>query len=155
MLAQPVAYFDALHHHFGDDLAVLTAVLDGAVVAAFVVIRSGDVAYYKLGASAPAAGPVRATDALLWHAIRLAGDWGCSSLDLGLSGLDQQGLLRFKRKYATTTAELVTGRNGLAASSCEPEIRALIDGLTEVLTEPAVPAATLRAAAGHLYRYFS
>ncbi|MEL7208428.1 MAG: GNAT family N-acetyltransferase, partial [Actinomycetota bacterium] len=99
MLAQPVEYFDALHRHLGSRLTVLTARHDGVAVAAFVLLRWGRTAYYKLGTSTPAAGPLRASDALMWHSIGFARDeWGCSILDLGLSDADQSGLVRFKAK---------------------------------------------------------
>lgn len=156
MLAQPVEYFDALHHHLGEDLVVLTACDDGVAVAAFVLIRWGDTAYYKLGSSTPGAGPARASDALLWQSMCFARDeWGCSSFDLGLSDLDQPGLLRFKAKYATSDGELVTYRSSGETPSHEQELRAMMQGLTQALTTGAeVPSSVLRNASSHLYRYF-
>lgn len=156
MLAQPVEYFDALHHHLTDDLVVLTASIEGSAVAAFVLIRHGDTAYYKLGSSMPEAGPARASDALLWRSICFAKEeWGCSSLDLGLSDLDQPGLLRFKAKYATTEGEIVSYRSSGEAPAHEQEIRGMMNGLTQALTTGAeVPASVLRDASSRLYRYF-
>lgn len=156
MLAQPVEYFDALHHHLGDDLVVLTANHDGAAIAAFVLIRFGDTAYYKLGSSMPEAGPARASDALLWQSMCFAKDeWGCSSLDLGLSDLDQPGLIRFKAKYATADGEIVTYRSSGETPTHEQELRGMMNGLTQALTTGAdVPASVLRDASSHLYRYF-
>lgn len=155
MLAQPIDYFDALHQHLASNLTVLTARHDGTAIAAFVLLRCGDTAYYKLGSSTPGASAVRATDALMWHSICFARtEWGCSTLDLGLSDLAQPGLIRFKAKYATTASKVVSYRTPTEGAPQEHQLRATINALTDALIDPGVPHEVLQRASSELYRYF-
>ncbi len=156
MLSQPPEYFDALHGNFGDDLVVLEATVDEVVVAAVVLLRWRTTAYYKFNASTPEASPLRANDLLMWEAIRHATTvWGCGDLDLGLSHLDQPGLLRYKGKYATQTDDII------AWSTVETgdETRALIvrDRANELVVRATADGATTDAlvhASRELYRLF-
>ena len=156
MLSQPPEFFDALHDNFGDDLIVHEAVVGEDVVAAVVVIRWGTTAYYKFNASSPASAPRRANDLLMWETIRHAATtWRCRELDLGLSDLDQPGLLRYKAKYATQTDEIVAwstdvrGDEGRAST-----VRAKANDTIERVTAEGEPPEALIDASRELYRLF-
>lgn len=156
MLSQPPEYFDALHENFGDDLVVLEATVDGDVVAAVVLLRWGTTAYYKFNASSPAASSLRANDLLMWEAIRHAATaWRCSDLDLGLSDLDQPGLLRYKAKYATKTDDITawstTKRGDEARASI---VRERANDLVERATGDGATTEALIQASRELYRLF-
>ena len=135
---------------------MLEATVDEVVVAAVVLLRWRTTAYYKFNASTPEASPLRANDLLMWEAIRHATTvWGCGDLDLGLSHLDQPGLLRYKGKYATQTDDII------AWSTVETgdETRALIvrDRANELVVRATADGATTDAlvhASRELYRLF-
>ncbi len=156
MLAQPPEFFDALREHFGDDLAVVTASVDGDAVAAILMLRCGDRSYYKFNASNPQAQSFRANDLCMWWAMQHAGrEWGTRELDLGISDLDQPGLLRYKEKYATRSADVVTyecPRTDDAALSTEAQ--SLVRTVAATVAGPGTPDDVCRAVSSAVYRYF-
>lgn len=95
---QPFGFFTAIHRHL---LArrqgfVALARHQGETVAGAVFLHFGSHAIYKFGASAPAAGPLRANNLVLWRAIARSCELGLSLLDLGRTSLANEGLRRFK-----------------------------------------------------------
>jgi CelD/BcsL family acetyltransferase involved in cellulose biosynthesis len=156
LLPQPFALFERLYAAFapGDYLTVLLAEEDGVPVAGTLFLEWADTLYYKFNASLDrTASP---NDLVIWEGIRLGQHRGLKLLDYGASDLDQPGLLRFKRKYATQEREIVRYR-------CEPvgyadargrEADRLLGGLTQLLTDPAVPEAITQAAGDQLYGLF-
>jgi Acetyltransferase (GNAT) domain len=157
MLAQPPEFFTALTNEFGpSDIAVACVRSSGVLVSGILLLRWADVAYYKFNASTPDGLALHANDLCMWTAIEFARDqWGCRSLDLGASDLDQPGLLRYKQKYATTTGELVRYTNGIANDDpVEAEFRSMLDSLVAILTADNVPERVGVDAASILYRHF-
>jgi CelD/BcsL family acetyltransferase involved in cellulose biosynthesis len=156
LLAQPRAFFEALCRHFraAGGWRPLAAVHGGRVIAVTVYLRHGSTLYYKFNTSSPAALELRPNDALAWAGVRMAVELGCRALDFGRTDLDQPGLLRFKQSYGATGREIQVlrsaGREGGGDSA-----RALLRGLTELLTRPEVPDAVTRRAGELLYRFFA
>jgi hypothetical protein len=155
MLAQPVEYFRAIGEHFGpQSCAVVSASRGGDDLAGVVLLKWGDTAYYKFNASTPDGYDLRANDLVMWESLRLAQRWGCTRFDFGLSGLDQAGLLRYKAKYASEAAELVTLRTVAAPSPAAEKLTRTLGPLTQLLTDPGVPDDVACRAGGLLYRLF-
>jgi hypothetical protein len=171
MLAQPVEYFDALAAQFApDDLMVVTARLGDATdavaapdapdapgaVASVLLLRWADRAYYKFNASAPEAGPTRANDLVMWECIRAARSrWGSTALDLGLSDLDQPGLLRYKEKYASGAGDIVSYQaRGVDPDARSAAVRALVKDMTAELVASSATTDELTSASSMLYRFF-
>jgi Acetyltransferase (GNAT) domain len=156
MLAQPPAFFDALFQHFSpDDLNVVFAHHDGMAVAASFLLRCGTTAYYKFNTSRPEANTPRANDLAMWGAMTFARDqWGCTALDLGLSALDQPGLLRYKQKYATSRGELVAYSIG-AGDARAAATRGLINEMTALMMDERIPHDVRDRASDVMYRHFS
>ena len=156
MLSQPREFFDALFSEFSNDLAVVLATLNGEPIAGIVLLRWGGRAYYKFNASRVEALNSRANDMAMWEAITFASKvWGCDRLDLGLSDLDQPGLIRYKEKYAGISGDIVTYRS-LAAdeSHLSTEARTLMSGLASAVAAEGTPAEVCRAVSSNIYRYF-
>jgi len=156
MLAQPPAYFEALQAEFADDLAVVSARAGGDMVAAVVLLRWGDTAYYKLNASTPEANQPRANDLVMWASMMHARErWGCRALDLGLSDLDQPGLLRYKSKYATDSGAIVSlrARHPEEGDAARVE-RARAARLAALFAADGVPREVSVEASADLYRLF-
>lgn len=157
MLAQPPEFFRAMHDSFSPtgDLAVVLAQVDGEPIAGILLLRWAAGAYYKLNASRLEAQRYRANDLAMWHTIRHAKDWGCSTLDLGVSDLDQPGLVRYKAKYATATR---TAHRVSTAPIVRTEQAAEFDRMLGLLTELATQSDAVEGIGPRLssllYRYF-
>jgi hypothetical protein len=157
MLAQPPEYFDALVEHFApDDLLVVTAIHEAQPVASILLLRWAERAYYKFNASTPAAAPVRANDLIMWESMRaVRSHWGSSALDLGLSDIDQPGLLRYKEKYASASGEIVAHQLSTPPLDARgAAVRSLVHEITSVLVASEATDDDLMAASSTLYRFF-
>jgi len=165
MLAQPARFFQNIYTHWIDpssgngDGTVILARHGAEVVAAAVVLRWQDTLYYKFSASASEHLCARPNDLLVWALIQYAQQIGCDWIDYGLSDWNQEGLIRFKRKYATEEGVISFLRHTSpheppVAGEGEPAARQMFNSLTELLTDPSVPDAITERAGNLLYRYF-
>jgi CelD/BcsL family acetyltransferase involved in cellulose biosynthesis len=158
LLAQPYGFFLALWDGFlrHGQGALLLARRDGSVVAGVLYLGWGDALYYKFNASDPAHLDARPNDLIVWESLAYAADHGYRSVDFGLSDWDQEGLNRFKRKYATDerTIHLLRHDSGGGPSGSELEARRLLDRLTGVFVSAEVPDHVTAEAGDVLYRYF-
>ncbi len=159
LLAQPSLFFESLLRLFQDAGCwhALGAFAGGRLIAATIYLRWRDRLYYKFNASAREALPLRPNDLLLWKGVMLAQSLGCAQLDLGPSDDDQPGLIRFKAHTGAAEQELRFLRwtppgwgDGRAA-----EARAMLRGLTRLLTAPEVPDDVSQQAGAVLYKYFA
>ena len=155
LLAQPIEFFERIWEEFHreDGIVTMLALIDGKPVAGALFLVWQDVAYYKFGASLAAHLTARPNDALFWAAIQWASSRGLSSIDWGLSELDQPGLVAFKRKWANKERQIVTLRTGTRASD-DGEVAGLLAHLSRLLTQDDVPNRVTAEAGGLLYRYF-
>ena len=157
MLAQPTAFFDAIADRFGpDDLRVVLASDDGVVVAGLVLLRHRDTAYYKFNASTDRALAIRANDLVMWTSLVEAQRWGCRQFDFGVSDLDQPGLIRYKRKYATEESEVVVLKSRAVAepSPLASSVGRSLPRLTHLLTDERCPDRLTGWGGDVLYRLF-
>jgi CelD/BcsL family acetyltransferase involved in cellulose biosynthesis len=158
LLAQPYGFFLALWDGFlrHGQGALLLARRGGSVVAGVLYLGWGDTLYYKFNASDPAHLDARPNDLIVWESLAYAADHGYRSVDFGLSDWDQEGLNRFKRKYATDerTIHLLRHDPGDGPSGSELEARRLLDRLTGVFVGAEVPDHVTAEAGDALYRYF-
>lgn len=158
MLAQPVEFFERIWEAFVPEQAVTTmlAYLPGSTepVAGVVFLRWNGVLYGKFMASIPESLDDRPNDALYWAGIRWAAEQGLRMVDWGISGLDQPGLQRFKRKYSTHESRVVTLRSPGEASPAEIEVGSTLNAIALLLTEHSVPEEVTARAGGLLYHYF-
>ncbi|HYE48483.1 MAG TPA: GNAT family N-acetyltransferase [Azospirillaceae bacterium] len=156
LLAQPRAFFDALHAAFAPEgrLTVLFAEVEGAPVAGILFLEWENRLYYKFNASLdPTLCP---NDLLAWEGIRMGRRRGLELLDFGISETRHPGLIRYKRKYATEerTISLLRWQPPGHADARAAEIGRAFGRITELLTDPTVPDAVTEAAGDDLYRYF-
>jgi len=113
--------------------------------------------YYKFNASALSHLTIRPNDLLLWNGIQYAKEKGLTHFDFGLSDWDQEGLLRYKRKFATqekTISFLRYQPPNWGLSYQEEQIRQLLPQLTDLLTDDTVPDNITEKAGEVLYCYF-
>lgn len=157
LLPQPYAFFEHIWEQFfaQDKGALVIASYEGRPVGSTLFLEWKDTLFYKFSASDLQELAVRPTDMIIWEAIQYAKSRGLAYFDFGLSDWDQEGLLRFKRKYATTEKTISFLRHGsLAAPTQIQQVMSLFGRLTELLTDDTVPDAVTARAGDALYRFF-
>jgi CelD/BcsL family acetyltransferase involved in cellulose biosynthesis len=156
MLAQPTVFFDNLYESFASDdrLTVLLAEIDGNPIAGILFLVWGDTLYYKFNASVDQR--FCPNDLLVWQGVLLGRYRGLARLDFGLSNLEQAGLVRYKRKFATEERYIhaLHWRPDAYLDRRAEEAVRVLDRMTQLFTDPAVPDDITRAAGDELYRFF-
>ncbi|MDH4117420.1 MAG: GNAT family N-acetyltransferase [Acidimicrobiia bacterium] len=156
LLAQPFDFFEQIWMRFiaRGRGSLLLATVESDVVGGVLFLEWKDTFYYKFNASDPDRLDVRPNDLVVWSGIKAAHDRGLQWLDFGVSDLDQEGLIRYKRKYASRESEVVVVRSPAGPSAREADARRLLGGLTNLLVAPDVSDEVSRNAGQLLYRYF-
>jgi CelD/BcsL family acetyltransferase involved in cellulose biosynthesis len=159
LLAQPYSFFQNIWRNFVEAQHgfLLVAVHDGKIVAGDFFLDWKDTLYYKFNASLPDDLSHRPNDLLIWEGIQRGKGLGLAYLDFGLSDVDQEGLIRYKRKFGTeekTISFLRCSPNG-SSTSAQKEIRELLSKLTDRFTDHLVPDSITERAGEDLYRLFS
>lgn len=159
LLAQPVAFFEAIARRFSDGggWLPLGAYQDDRLIAATIYLRWGDTLYYKFNASAQDALQARPNSLLAWAGISMGRRLGCRVFDLGPSDDDQPGLIRFKRDLGAQEKELRFLRYTPPGWPTErgAEVGRLLGQLTRLLTAPDVPDEVTERAGALFYRLFA
>lgn len=158
LLAQPYRFFEAIWNAFlenGNGI-LIGAYKEGVMLAGVLLLKWGDTSYYKYNASEPTQLNLRPNDLLMWAAIRWGLASGSSKLDLGLSDLDQEGLVRYKRKWATEEQRLRSYQSsGFELDSAQKLTPLLLDQLSSLFTQARVPDHVTERAGETMYRYFA
>ena len=158
LLAQPWPFFEHLWSHLlsqGHGRLHL-AERDGVLLGGVLLLQWDRTLYYKFNASDPDVLGARPNDLVIWEAISHGVATGLARLDFGLSDWDQEGLLRFKRKYATEEKTIHSLQHlPKPPSRREAELRALLPQLTSLLTDPDAPDHLSEQAGNVLYRFFT
>jgi CelD/BcsL family acetyltransferase involved in cellulose biosynthesis len=159
LLAQPYSFFQNIWRRFVEAQQgfILLALSEDKIVAADFFLICKDTLYYKFNASLPGDLSHRPNDLLIWEGIQCGKNLGLKLLDFGLSDIDQEGLVRYKRKFGTeekTISFLRHEPNG-GPTSAEKEMRALLGKLTNRFTDQLVPDLVTERAGEDLYRLFS
>ncbi len=158
LLAQPYDFMKAIWDVFvaADHGALLLAVIDGQVAAGVMFLEWQDLLYYKFNASAATHLDARPNDLVLWEGMRHAQKRGLGRVDLGLTDGDQEGLIRYKRKYASEEKTITLLRHqppGLPSDN-DQLARGMLRDMTRLLTDESVPDTVSAQAGDVLYRYF-
>jgi CelD/BcsL family acetyltransferase involved in cellulose biosynthesis len=159
LLAQPYSFFQNIWRHFVDVQHgfLLLAIHEDKIVAGDFFLDWKDTLYYKFNASLPGDLSYRPNDLLIWEGIQQGKNRGFAYLDFGLSDIDQEGLIRYKRKFGTeekTISFLRHTPNG-PPTRAEKELRELLGKLTNRFTDHLVPDSITERAGEDLYRLFS
>ena len=159
LLAQPFQFFQNIWRHFVDTQHgfLLLALYQDKIVAGDFFLEWKDTLYYKFNASLPADLSHRPNDLLIWEGIQRGKARGFSGLDFGLSDIDQEGLVRYKRKFGTQEKIISFLRHAPEGvpSLAEKQIRNLLAQLTHRFTNQLVPDVVTEGAGEDLYRLFA
>ncbi|MCB0194730.1 MAG: GNAT family N-acetyltransferase [Anaerolineae bacterium] len=159
LVAQPYSFFENIWHQFVEPQQgfLLTAYYNDQMVSGIFYLIWQNKLYYKFNASAATQLSVRPNDLLIWEGIKLGKSKGCTHLDFGLSDWDQEGLVRYKRKFATeekTISFLQYNPNG-GLTDQEKQFHKLLPQLTQLFTDESVPISVTEKAGEVLYKYFT
>lgn len=159
LLAQPYRFFENIWNNFisPGKGALILAIYKEEVIGGVLFLEWQDGLYYKFNASNPACIALRPNDLVVWEGIRFGKSKGLRFLDFGLSDWDQEGLLQYKRKFATeekTISLLRYSPNG-SPSAKENQLRQLLPQLTDLFVDESVPDSITEKAGDSLYRFFT
>jgi len=148
---QPLKWFRHLIAAFGEQLTICVASKDNRPVAAILTLSFKRTITYKYGCSADGFSRLGGTPYLFWKTIQEAKEGGMAQLDLGISELDNVGLITFKDRLGARRIPLTR--------FCFPRSRtrrALEGGIRRLAGKllHRLPAPFLTAAGRILYRHF-
>ena len=108
MPAQPQRFFYELWDTFAAKGAVqlLLAEYEGKIVASMILLASGTTIHYAYGASDENYLKLAPNNLLMWKAIELGCTLGYSTLDMGRTARDNEGLMEFKRRWGAVQDSL-------------------------------------------------
>lgn len=158
LLAQPFRFFEHIWDRFleNDHGVLLLAMHNGACIGSILFLEWKNTLYYKFNASSSTELTHRPNDLLVWEGIKYAKAKGCTLLDFGLSDWDQDGLVRYKRKFATQekVISFLQYMPDVMPSPYEAPVRGLLGQLTNLLTDRSVPNHVTEKAGDLLYQFF-
>ena len=123
MPAQPQRYFFELWDTFAGsgDMYLLLAEYQETIIAGMILLASGATMRYAYGASDEQYLKLAPNNLLMWTAIKLGCELGYSTLDMGRTAHDNEGLMEFKRRWGAIQEPLpyyyYPRTSGLAATS--------------------------------------
>ncbi len=157
LLAQPYLFFERIFDQFmeNDNGVLILAESDGDIVAGVLFLEWKNKLYYKFNAWDPEFSTSRPNDAILWAGIEYCKERGLAGLDLGLSDQSQEGLLRYKRKYASDERDILHLRSPLSIKHEDDESLSFLPALVDLLTSRGVPDSVTEQAGQLLYKLFA
>lgn len=159
LVAQPYEFFERIWNYFieTEQGFLLLAVHQEQIIGGVLFLIWQNRLYYKFNASLSTELAIRPNDLLLWEGVKRGKATGCRFLDFGLSDWNQSGLIRYKRKYATTEKSITFLKLASAEvqTQAETELGQLLPQLTDLFTNAAVPDPITEKAGNILYRFFT
>lgn len=133
------------------------AYADDQAVAAAMIIHHGNGMFDKMGVSDPQYLACRPNNFLLWKVMSFGHHHKFSFLDMGLTPVANEGLLRFKDSLGGVRSPI--NYYSLVPASFDKvrqsQIKELIASLTTLLVRPGVPNSVVEDASTLLYRFFA
>ncbi len=158
LVAQPYRFFETIWQQFveANQGALLLAIYKDAIVGGIFFLEWKDTLYYKFNASDQSQLDCRPNDLLTWTGIAYAQAQALAYLDFGLSDWDQDGLVRYKRKYATEEETIYFLRYlpPITENHQIPQLRALLNQITDLVSRDDVPDQVTERAGEILYPLF-
>jgi len=159
MVAQPYRFFESIWRHFIETQQglLMVAIHQDKIIGGVLFLVWKNRLYYKFNASAPINLAVRPNDLMIWEGIKYGKTQDYTYLDFGLSDWDQEGLVRYKRKFATEekTISFLRYEPDGGPTYQEQQLRRLFPQLTDLFTDESVPDTITEKAGEILYRFFT
>jgi CelD/BcsL family acetyltransferase involved in cellulose biosynthesis len=159
LLAQPYRFFEQIWDQFitKGNGALMLAHHQDIIIGGVLYLEWQNKLYYKFNASNPEYRSLRPNDLVVWEGMKYAHLKGYDYLDFGLSDWDQEGLLQYKRKFASEekTVSFLSHTPSGSPSRKEKQIRNLLPQLTDLFVDEVVPDQVTEKAGDVLYRLFT
>ena len=159
LLAQPYLFFANIWRRFVERQKgiLMVALYQDKIIAGTFFLGWQHTLYYKFNASVPAHLEHRPNDLLIWEGIQYGKAKGYHAFDFGLSDWDEEGLVRYKRKFATEekTISFLRHMPNVSPTPQEQQARALLPVLTQLFTDESVSDQVTEEAGNTLYRFFA
>jgi CelD/BcsL family acetyltransferase involved in cellulose biosynthesis len=159
LLAQPYAFFENIWDNFVEqgNGALFLAIHDGQIIGGVFFLVWNNRFYYKFNASDASNIELRPNDLVIWEASKYGINKGYFYLDLGLSSIEQEGLIRYKRKFSTDekTITFLKSASVDASSEVPRQLRVLLPQLTKLFVAESIPDEITEKSGELLYRYFA
>jgi len=153
---QPFRLFENIWREYMEkDKGVLLAAYSpgGKMIAANIYLFCGDTAYYKFNTSSQDALQYRPNNLLFWEGVKAAKARGLEFIDLGSSGYDQEGLIRYKNH---TGARMIDIHHlGYTPPDYKPSQKRILRMWTWLFTRPWVPVPMVRFGSQVIYPYLA
>lgn len=153
---QPFSFFENIRREYIEkDRGVLLAAFspDGEMIAANIYLFCGDTAYYKFNTSSQSALQYRPNNLLFWEGIKLAKSRGLKYIDLGSSGCDQEGLIRYKNHTGAEMKDII--HLGYTPPDYKASQKRILRAWTAVFTQPWMPVPLVRFGSRVIYPYLA
>ena len=154
---QPRRFFRCIHDHVisrGNGIVVL-AQERGVPIAASLYLHAGESAVYKFGASVRERQELRASNLVMWAAIKWYADRDIRRLSFGRTDLDDLGLLQFKDGWGAIRRPLVYWGLGADPSApAAPRRSGAAEGVVRTVAR-LLPVPALRAIGEVLYPFLA
>lgn len=160
LLAQPYRFFEQIWDEFvaKDRGRLYLATTNHKIIGGILMLEWKDTIYYKFSASHQDYLELRPNDLMIWQAINDAKEKGFTLFDFGLSDWDQDGLIRYKQKFATAEKDISFLKYTPTVQSQPSErahrVQKLLGRLTDLLTDDSVPDDVTDKAGDVLYQFF-
>ena len=159
LLAQPYGFFENIWDEFiaPQQGALMVAVYEDQIIGGVLFLEWRETLYYKFNASSPRYIANRPNDLVIWAGIQYGQSKGYKYLDFGISDWDQEGLVRYKRKFASQekTISFLRYMPPGTPTPSEQAMRHLLPQLTGLFVDQSVPDPVTEKAGEALYRFFT
>ncbi len=156
LFPQPYAFFENIWDAYmetGQGFMLGAYSPHGEFLGANIFLVCGDTLYYKFNTSRHDALSWRPNNILLWEGIRLAKEKGLSYVDLGSSGHDQEGLVRFKDHVGAQMFDII--HLGYHPQGYRFSQKRLLRFATSFFTQAWMPDVFLRWGSRIIYHYLA
>ncbi|HLF18006.1 MAG TPA: GNAT family N-acetyltransferase [Candidatus Omnitrophota bacterium] len=155
---QPYRFFENIWEEYMEkDKGVLIGALDsrGRLLAAQIFLACGKGLFYKFSTSRQDVLHLKPNNLLMWEGIKYAKEKGLEKIDLGSSGLEQEGLIWFKRHICAPTLESDIYHLGFAPQGYKFSQKRILKVYTKFFTSPLMPDAMVRWGSNFIYPFLS
>ena len=153
---QPYAFFENIWKTYmteGKGFLLGAYSVEGRFIGGNIFLVCGDTLYYKFNTSRYQALHLRPNNILFWEGIKLAKELGLSYIDMGSSGYEQTGLIRFKEHIGARAMEIT--HLGYHPPGYRFSQKRILRFLTAFFTQSWMPDSCLRWGSRIIYHYLA
>lgn len=156
LFPQPYRFFENIwDQYMGQGAGMMLGAVDpqGNMIAANIYLVCGNTLYYKFNTSTLAALNFRPNNFLFWEGMQYAKERGLDYLDLGSSGIEQEGLILFKNHTGARMMDIT--HLGYAPPDYKFSQKRILKIMTRFFTSRWMPDAGIKIGSHLIYPYLA